>query len=225
MESHKSFRIRPFHAPCGNRCGELGLGMPDPRKSRPSLNFIEASRIRFCGKYGPQAMASQAKLPVGRIKCGWPERAVSEPMITTARRRKPAWASCPKTQTNSRLARRAVSIVIAPWRAPDLGRVGGDVGDSGSPHAQGKHRPATGYHAPGRRPGSRPGPHLDQNVLARYATVAPASILDPSGGLFLAAARPCQRPAPPLLRKRGTRKSRLETKTENEASSALLARL
>ena len=30
--------------------------------------------------------------------------------------------------------------------------------------------------------------------LARYATVAPASILDPSGGLFLAAARPCQRP-------------------------------
>ncbi len=36
-------------------------------------------------------MASQAKLPVGRIKCGWPERAVSEPMITTARRRKPAW--------------------------------------------------------------------------------------------------------------------------------------
>ena len=41
--------------------------------------------------------------------------------------------SCPKTQTNSRLARRAVSIVIDPWRAPDLGRVGGDVGDSGSP--------------------------------------------------------------------------------------------
>ena len=91
MESHKSFRIRPFHAPCGNRCGKLRLGMPDPRKSPPSLNFIEASRIRFCGKYGPQAMASQAKLPVGRIKCGWPERAVSEPIITTARRRKPAW--------------------------------------------------------------------------------------------------------------------------------------
>ena len=124
--------------------------------------------------------------------------------------------SCPKTQTNSRLARRAVSIVIAPWRAPDLGRVGGDVGDSGSPYAQGKHRPATGYHAPGRRPGSRPGPHLDQNVLARYATVALASILDPSGGLFSDAARPCQRPNPPLWRKRGTRKSRLETKTENE---------
>ena len=27
----------------------------------------------------------------------------------------------------------AVSIVIAPWRAPDLGVVGGDVGDSGFP--------------------------------------------------------------------------------------------
>ena len=70
-----------------------------------------------------------------------------------------------------------VSIVIAPWRATDLGRVGGDVGDSGSPHAQGKHRPATGCHAPGRKPGSRPGPHLDQNVLAGYAAVASASIL------------------------------------------------
>ena len=134
-------------------------------------------------------------------------------------------ASCPKTQTNSRLARRAVSIVIDLWRAPVLGRVGGDVGDSGSPYAQGKHRPATGCHAPGRRPGSRPGPHMDQNVLAGYAAVALALILDPSGGLFSDAARPCQRPAPPLWRKRGTRKSRLETKTENEASSALLARL
>ena len=56
--------------------------------------------------------------------------------------------SCPKTQTNSRLARRAVSIVITPWRAPDQGRVGRDVGDSGSPHARGKHRPATGCYAP-----------------------------------------------------------------------------
>ena len=64
--------------------------------------------------------------------------------------------SCPKTQTNSRLARRAVSIVIDPWRAPDLGRVGGDVGDSGSPYAHGKHRSATRCHAPGWRPGSRP---------------------------------------------------------------------
>ena len=37
-----------------------------------------------------------------------------------------------------------------------------------------------------------PGPHLDQNVLAGYATVALASILDPSGGLFSDAARPGQ---------------------------------
>ena len=118
----------------------------------------------------------------------------------------PGYPSCPKTQTNSRLVRRAVSIVIDPWRAPDLGRVGGDVGDSGSPYAQGKHRPATGCHAPGRRPGSRPGPHMDQNVLAGYAAVALALILDPSCGLFYDAARPCQRPAPPLWRKRGNRK-------------------
>ena len=116
-------------------------------------------------------------------------------------------------------------MVIDPWRAPDLGRVGGDVGDSGSPYAQGKHGPATGCHAPGRRPGSRPGPHLDQNVLAGYAAVALALILGTSGGLFSDAARPCQRPAPPLWRKRGTRKSRLETNPENEACSALLARL
>ena len=105
-------------------------------------------------------------------------------------------ASCPKTQTNSRLARRAVSIVIDLWRAPDLGRVGGDVGDSGSPYAQGKHRSATRCHAPGRRPGSRLGPHMDQNVLAGYAAVALALILGTSGGLFSDAARPCQRPAP-----------------------------
>ena len=36
----------------------------------------------------------------------------------------------------------------------------------------------------------RPGPHLDQNVLARYAAVTRASILGLSGGLFSAAARP-----------------------------------
>ena len=52
---------------------------------------------------------------------------------------------------------------------------------------------------PGSRPGERwtsrrPGPHLDQNVLARYAAVAPTSILSPSGGFFSDAARPGQRP-------------------------------
>ena len=131
---------------------------------------------------------------------------------------------CPRIQTNSRLARRAVSIVIDPWRAPDLGRVGGDVGDSGSPYAQGKHRPATGCHAPGRRPGSRPGPHLDQNLLAGYAAVVLALILDPRAASFPTLHGPVSSPLPPLAQ-RGTRKSRLETKTENEANSALLARL
>ena len=63
-------------------------------------------------------------------------------------------------------------------------------------------------------------------MLAGYAAVSPGlDSGDPSCGLFSDAARPCQRPAPPLWRKRGTRKSRLETKTENEASSALLAHL
>ena len=62
-------------------------------------------------------------------------------------------------------------------------------------------------------------------MLAGYAAVALALILDPSCDLFSNAARPCQRPAPPLWRKRGTRKSRLETNTENEASSALPVRL
>ena len=147
-----------------------------------------------------------------RVPVGSPDL-VREPM-----------ASCPKTQTNSRLAHRAVPIVIDPWRAPVLGRVGGDVGDSGSPYAQGKHRSATRCHAPGRRPGSRLGPHLDQNVLAGYAAVALA-LIDPSGGLFSDAATALSATRSPLWRKRGTRKSGLETKTENEACSALLARL
>ena len=102
--------------------------------------------------------------------------------------------------------------------------VGGDVGDSSSPYAQEKHRPATGCHAPGQRPGSRLGPYLDQNVLGQLRRGNPDLNLVLSGGLFSAAVRPRQRPSP-IWRKRGTRKSRLETKSENEASSALLARL
>ena len=63
-------------------------------------------------------------------------------------------------------------------------------------------------------------------MLAGYAKVALALILGPPrAGLFSDAARPCQAARSPLWRKRGTRKSRLETKSENEASSALLARL
>ena len=71
-----------------------------------------------------------------------------------------------------------------------------------------------------------PGPHLDRNVLAGYAAVALALILEttPRAASFPTLHGPVSDPLP-LLRKRGTRKSRLETKTENEARSALLARL
>ena len=62
-------------------------------------------------------------------------------------------------------------------------------------------------------------------MLAGYAAVALALILDPSGGLFSDAATALSATRSPLWRKRGTRKSRLETKIENEANSALLARL
>ena len=84
-------------------------------------------------------------------------------------------------------------------------------------------------------------------MLARYATVALPRFWTPWGASFPPPARPCQgrpgfdsgslgwlllgsrtaRSAPVLLfgRKRGTRKSRVETNTENEALSALLARL
>ena len=72
-------------------------------------------------------------------------------------------------------------VTVQRFETGEVGfsRVGDDVGDSSSPYAQGKHRPAGGCHAPERKPGSRPGPHLDQNVLARCAAVAPASILGP----------------------------------------------
>ena len=50
----------------------------------------------------------------------------------------------------------AVSIVINPWRAQDLG-VGGDVGDSSSPYAQGKHRPARDATLPSGNLGPGPG--------------------------------------------------------------------
>ena len=71
----------------------------------------------------------------------------------------------------------------------------------------------------------RPRPTWTKTCWARYAAEALASILNPSGGLFSVAARPCQRPAPPFGANVALEKSRLETKTENEASSALLARL
>ena len=68
-------------------------------------------------------------------------------------------------------------------------------------------------------------PHLDQNVLGRLRRSSPGLDSGLAGGLF------SRRPHGPvsayslIWRKRGTRKSRSETKTENEACSALLARL
>ena len=61
-------------------------------------------------------------------------------------------------------------------------------------------------------------------MLARYAAVAWASIMGLSGGLFPLPHGPFSARFP-IWRKRGTRKSRLETNTESEARSALLARL
>ena len=135
------------------------------------------------------------------------------------------YSSCPKTQTNSRLARRAVSIVIAPWRAPDLERVGGDVGDSGSPYAQGKQRPATGCHAPGWRPESRPWAAPGPERARRLRHGSPG--LD-SGLLGWPLFRRCTARSVPVLllgANVALRKSRLETNPKNEALSALLARL
>ena len=62
-------------------------------------------------------------------------------------------------------------------------------------------------------------------MLAGYAAVALALILDPSGGLFSDATRPSQRPFPYLAQTLALRKSGLERNTGNEARSALLARL
>ena len=89
--------------------------------------------------------------------------------------------SCPKTQTNSRLARRAVSIVIDPWRAPDLG-----VSEAMSAIRVLRTRRENNVQQgdatlPGEDMDPGPGPHLDQNVLAGYAAVALASILDTLG--------------------------------------------
>ena len=79
---------------------------------------------------------------------------------------------------------------------------------------------------PGERWTSRrPGLHLDQNVLGLLRRDSLGLDSGPLGWpLFRCRTA---RSAPVLLfgRKRGTRKSRLETKTENEACSALLARL
>ena len=49
-------------------------------------------------------------------------------------------------------------------------------------------------------------------MLAGYAAVALALILDPSGGLFSDAARPCQRPLPSLAQ---TWHSKIEIRDQN----------
>ena len=103
--------------------------------------------------------------------------------------------SCPKTQTNSRLARR-VFRSSSPRGEPQIWGVSEAMSAIRVLRTRRENtvqqRDAT---LPGRKPGSRPGPHLDQNVLAGYAAVASASISGFSGGLFSAAGRPCQRPA------------------------------
>ena len=102
------------------------------------------------------------------------------------------------------------------------------------PYVAGKHHPETGCHAPGRRPGSRPGerwtsrrpgPHLDQNVLGQLRRGSLGLDSGLSGGLFSARRTALSAARHPIWRKRGTRKSGLETNAENEARSALLARL
>ena len=138
----------------------------------------------------------------------------------------PGYPSCPKTQTNSRLVRRAVSIVIDPWRAPDLGRVGGGCRRFGFPVRAGKTPSSNGMPrsraetwiqaraAPGPERASRlrrGSPGLDSGLLGRP--------------LFRRCTALSATRSPPLAQTWHSRKSKLETKTENEASSALLARL
>ena len=67
--------------------------------------------------------------------------------------------------------------------------------------------------------------HLDQNLLGPLRRGSPGLDSGPFGcPLFGCRKAPSQHPLP-IWRKLGTRKSRLETKIENEAFSALLARL
>ena len=66
---------------------------------------------------------------------------------------------------------------------------------------------------PGGRPGSRPGPRLDQNVLARYAAGNPGLDSGPLGWpLFRCRTAPGQRPLLPLAQ---TWHSKIEIRDEN----------
>ena len=67
--------------------------------------------------------------------------------------------------------------------------------------------------------------HLDQNVLCQLRHDSPGLDSGSLGWPLFGGRTALPAAHFPLWRKRGTRKSRLETKAENEASSALLARL
>ena len=93
-------------------------------------------------------------------------------------------------------------------------------------YARGNNVQKRGCHTFGRGPGSmpgerwtsrRPGLHLDQNVLGLLRRDSPGLDSGPLGWPLFGGRT--ARSAPVLLfwRKRGTRKSRLETKSENEA--------
>ena len=65
----------------------------------------------------------------------------------------------------------------------------------------------------------------EDGLLTPCSLDRPASILSLSGGLFSRHPHGPVSALSPIWRKRGTRKSRLETNTENEACSGLIARL
>ena len=67
--------------------------------------------------------------------------------------------------------------------------------------------------------------HLDRNVLGQLRRGSPGLDSGPFGRSLFRRCTALSAARSPLWRERGTRKSRLETNTENEASSALLARL
>ena len=120
--------------------------------------------------FGRDALLSRSERQSGRYPRsdgGWRGQPTRRPTgrpwhFSFSKRLNGTITSCPKTQTNSRPVRRAVSIVIAPWRASDLGRVGGDVGDSGFPRTwQGNTVQKRDATLPGRRPRSRSWAKMD----------------------------------------------------------------
>ena len=127
-------------------------------------------------------------------------------------------ASCPKTQTNSRLARRPVASPRSGACRRRCRRFGFPVRAGKTPSSNGMSRSRAETWVQAR---AAPGPER----ASRLRRGSPG--LD-SGNLGRPLFRRCtalSAARSPLWRKRGTRKSRLETNTENAACSALLARL